>query len=146
TNAGFAVSAQLLQNVFQSMMDRGIEASAALKQAGATGAVFLDSPGDWTIQGTILQPGEAIRQAGIQLPDNRVALFMAVGHDKKVDIDIQVKDDAGGEWTDAENDGIPVVVVDTPSAQKNYEFLVSYPKSSPEPTYAASLVLLNGVN
>ena len=146
TNAGFSVSADLLQNVFQSIMNRGIEASEALKTAGATGAVFLDSPGDWTIQGTILQPGEAIRQSGIQLPENRVALFMAVGHDPKVDIDIQVKDDAGKEWTDAENDGIPVVLLDEPSGQQNYQFLVSYPKASPEPTFAASLILLNGTN
>jgi hypothetical protein len=138
---GFRVPPDMMQTVFQNLLNKAIKVSNFFAENGAGGVVFMDSPGDWAMQATILNPKESITQNGIDIPANRAAVFLAVGHDNTYDIDTQVEDKGDGQkWTDTEKDGEPVLVVE-PGGARQVSFTVQL-SEAPEATLGTSLILL----
>ena len=139
-DGGSRISPEVLQHVFQRLLNTGSNfAEQALEKFGA-GLVFHEA--DWAVQGTILYPGETIRQRGIDL-SAAPAVFTAVSHEDGLDINIQVLDsNSGQEWLDTEVDSNPLVFIEQPQADTKYEFAVTYPAGTSEDgTLATSLLL-----
>jgi hypothetical protein len=136
---GLRVEAEILQAVFQRLLDAGAFASAKVQEMGfPNGLVFHES--DWAVQGTILYAGEAIRQRGIRLGGNS-AVFAAVSHEESLNIDLEVIDAGTGQsWADNEPDSNPIVIVDTPDPNTTYDLRVIY-GAGETPTLATSLIL-----
>ena len=139
-DGGFAVPAAMMQTTFQHMLDKGKKASALLEDNDLGGAVFLDSPGDWAMQATILQPGETITQRGIVVPAGRASLFMAVAHDMSMNLDIGVEDPDGNMQADTEKDAEPVVLVNARDTDTAYALKVQLAEAT-EATLATALIL-----
>ena len=140
-DGGLRIEAEILQAVFQRLLDAGTHASTKVQEMGfPNGLVFHES--DWAVQGTILYGGEAIRQRGIRLGTNS-AVFAAVSHEESLNIDLEVIDAVSGQsWADSEPDSNPLVIVDTPDPNTTYDLRVIYggDANSP-PTLATSLIL-----
>src|SRR5690606_25950766 len=136
---GLRIEAPILQHVFQRLLDSGQFASARVQQAGfPNGLVFHEN--DWAVQGVVLYPGEAIRQRGIDL-DATSTVFSAVAHDESFNIDLEVSDVNSGQiWADKEPDGNPLVLIDQPNPQSDYDVRIIY-GSGQAPTLATSLIL-----
>lgn len=136
---GLRIEAEILQAVFQRLLDAGAFASAKVQEMGfPNGLVFHES--DWAVQGTILYAGEAIRQRGIRLEGN-AAVFAAVSHEESLNIDLEVIDaNSGQSWADNEPDSNPIVIVDTPDASTTYDLRVIYGQGE-SATLATSLIL-----
>jgi hypothetical protein len=136
---GLRIEAEILQAVFQRLLDAGAFASAKVQEMGfPNGLVFHES--DWAVQGTILYAGEAIRQRGIRLEGN-AAVFAAVSHEESLNIDLEVIDaNSGQSWADNEPDSNPIVIVDQPDASTTYDLRVIYGQGE-SATLATSLIL-----
>lgn len=136
---GLRIEAEILQAVFQRLLDAGAFASSKVQEMGfPNGLVFHES--DWAVQGTILYAGEAIRQRGIKLGGNS-AVFAAVSHEESLNIDLEVIDAGSGQtWADAEPDSNPIVIVDTPDPSTTYDLRVIYGQGE-SATLATSLIL-----
>jgi hypothetical protein len=138
-DGGLRIEAEILQAVFQRLLDAGTFASAKVQEMGfPNGLVFHES--DWAVQGTILYAGEAIRQRGIKLGTNS-AVFAAVSHEESLNIDLEVIDARSGQtWADSEPDSNPIVIVDTPDPNTTYDLRVIYGQGE-SATLATSLIL-----
>jgi hypothetical protein len=138
-DGGLRIEAEILQAVFQRLLDAGAFASAKVQEMGfPNGLVFHE--GDWAVQGTILYAGEAIRQRGIKLGTNS-AVFAAVSHDESLNIDLEVIDASSGQsWADTEPDSNPIVIVDQPNPNTTYDLRVIYGQGD-SATLATSLIL-----
>jgi hypothetical protein len=138
-DGGLRVEANILQSVFQRLLDSGELASNKVQEMGfPNGLVFHEN--DWAVQGVILYPGEKITQRGIDLASNS-AVFAAVAHEDTFNIDLGVKDvNSGQVWADTEPDSNPVVIVDEPDENSDYELEVIYGEGD-GPTLATSLIL-----
>jgi hypothetical protein len=136
---GLRIEAEILQAVFQRLLDAGAFASAKVQEMGfPNGLVFHES--DWAVQGTILYAGEAIRQRGIRLSGNS-AVFAAVSHEESLNIDLEVIDATSGQtWADHEADSNPIVIVDQPAPDTTYDLRVIYGQGE-SATLATSLIL-----
>ena len=141
-DGGLRVEANILQGVFQRLLDSGELASNKVQEMGfPNGLVFHEN--DWAVQGVILYPGEAITQRGIDLAATS-AVFAAVAHEDTFNIDLEVKDvNSGQVWSDVEPDSNPVVIVDEPDPNSDYELRVIYGEGD-GPTLATSLILRLG--
>lgn len=137
---GFRVPPDMMQKVFQNMLDKGRKASELFANNGLAGAVFHDSPGDWAMQATILNEGQTITQNGYEVPAGRAALFMAVAHDMSMNLDLGVEDPNGQMEADTKPDAEPIVLLDPRDAETSYALKVQLVKAS-EPTLATALVL-----
>jgi hypothetical protein len=137
-DGGLRIEAEILQKVFQRLLDAGTFASAKVQEMGfPNGLVFHES--DWAVQGTILYAGEAIRQRGIKLSGSTV--FAAVSHEESLNIDLEVIDASSGQsWADNEPDSNPIVIVDTPDPNTTYDLRVIYGQGE-SATLATSLIL-----
>lgn len=138
-DGGLPISPEILQAVFQRLLDAGAFASAKVQEMGfPNGLVFHES--DWAVQGTVLYAGEAIRQRGIRLGANS-AVFAAVSHDETLNIDLEVIDASTGQsWADTEPDSNPIVIVDKPNTNTTYDLRVIYGQGD-SATLATSLIL-----
>lgn len=138
-DGGLPVEAEILQKVFQRLLDAGAFASAKVQEMGfPNGLVFHES--DWAVQGTILYAGEAIRQRGIRLGSNS-AVFAAVSHDESLNIDLEVIDAGNGQsWADNQPDSNPIVIVDKPDPNTTYDLRVIYGQGD-SATLATSLIM-----
>jgi hypothetical protein len=138
-DGGLRIEAEILQAVFQRLLDAGQHASSKVQEMGfPNGLVFHES--DWAVQGTILYAGEAIRQRGIKL-GTQPAVFAAVSHEESLNIDLEVIDAGSGQsWADSEPDSNPLVLVDTPNPNTTYDLRVIY-GTGETPTLATSLIL-----
>jgi hypothetical protein len=138
-DGGLRIEAEILQAVFQRLLDAGTFASAKVQEMGfPNGLVFHES--DWAVQGTILYAGEAIRQRGIKLGGNST-VFAAVSHEESLNIDLEVIDAGTGQsWADNEPDSNPIVIVDTPDPNTTYDLRVIYGQGE-SATLATSLIL-----
>ena len=142
-NGGTRIPAEILQHVFQRLLDAGSFAQAQLLEKGYGGLIFHE--GDWSVQGTILYPGEVIRQRGIRLPAD-AHVFTAVSHEESFNIDLQITDaNTGQEWTDLAEDSQPLLVVEA-DPNTNYEMGVIYGKDEAQgdrqgETLAVSMIL-----
>jgi hypothetical protein len=136
---GLRVEAEILQAVFQRLLDAGAFASAKVQEMGfPNGLVFHES--DWAVQGTILYAGEAIRQRGIRLGTHST-VFAAVSHEESLNIDLEVIDAGSGQsWADSEPDSNPIVILDTPDPNTSYDLRVIYGQGD-SATLATSLIL-----
>jgi hypothetical protein len=139
TEGGLRIEAPILQSVFQRLLNAGEFASGKVQELGfQNGLIFHEN--DWAVQGTVLYPGEAIRQRGISLAANS-AVFAAVAHADEYNIDLEVIDTvAGNSWSDTEPDSNPVVIVDQPDPNSSYDFRVMYGEGEGA-TLATSLIL-----
>jgi hypothetical protein len=139
TEGGLRIDAPILQSVFQRLLTSGERASAKVQEMGfPNGLIFHEN--DWAVQGTVLYPGEAIRQKGITLAANS-AVFAAVSHADEFNVDLEVIDvNTGMSWADTEPDSNPVVVVDQPDPNSMYDFRVMYGQGDGA-TLATSLIL-----
>ncbi len=138
-DGGLKVDAPILQGVFQRLLDSGQFASAKVQELGfPNGLIFHEN--DWSVQGVILYPGEAIRQRGIRLEPSS-AVFAAVSHEPSINIDLEVVDAGSGQsWADTGPDGNPLVIVDAPNPNSSYDLRVIYGAGA-APTLATSLIL-----
>jgi hypothetical protein len=138
-DGGLRIEAEILQAVFQRLLDAGAFASAKVQEMGfPNGLVFHES--DWAVQGTILYAGEAIRQRGIKLGSNS-AVFAAVSHEESLNIDLEVIDAGSGQsWADSEPDSNPIVIIDQPDPNTSYDLRVIYGQGE-SATLATSLIL-----
>ena len=139
TEGGLRVESPILQSVFQRLLDSGAFASGKVQEMGfPNGLIFHEN--DWAVQGVILYPGEAIRQSAIRLDANS-AVFAAVSHEETFNIDLEITDVMTGQvWADMEPDGNPLLIVDQPNPQSNYDVRVIY-GAGESPTLATSLIL-----
>ncbi|PRQ01082.1 hypothetical protein ENSA5_27640 [Enhygromyxa salina] len=139
-DGGLRIEAEILQKVFQRLLDSGAFASAKVQDLGfPNGLVFHES--DWAVQGTILYPGEAIRQRGITL-GSKSAVFGAVSHEDSFNVDLEVIDANSGEtFADHEPDSNPIVIVDQPDPNTSYDLRVIYGEGE-SATLATSLILI----
>lgn len=138
-DGGLRIEAEILQAVFQRLLDAGAFASGKVQEMGfPNGLVFHES--DWAVQGTILYAGEAIRQRGIRLEGNS-AVFAAVSHEESLNIDLEVIDATSGQsWADNEPDSNPIVIIETPDPNTSYDLRVIYGQGE-SATLATSLIL-----
>ena len=138
-DGGVRIPPDMLQFAFQRLLDTGsMFAGQALEKFNA-GLVFHED--DWSVQGTVLYPGETITQRGISLA-GQPAVFTAVSHEESYNIDIGVTDaNTGQQWVDTEPDSNPLVFVQEPQADSSYEFAVGFPEGTGDATLATSLLL-----
>ncbi|PRQ06280.1 emp24/gp25L/p24 family protein [Enhygromyxa salina] len=139
-DGGLPIPAETLQMVFQRLLDSGAFASGKVQELGfQNGLVFHED--DWALQGTVLYPGEAIRQTGITLGGNS-AVFAAVSHEESFNIDLEVINANTGETAvDHEPDSNPIVIVDSPDPNTSYDLRVIYGQGD-SATLATSLILI----
>jgi hypothetical protein len=139
-DGGLPIEAEILQKVFQRLLDSGSFASGKVQELGfPNGLVFYE--GSWALQGTVLYPGEVIRQQGIALGGNS-AVFAAVSHEESFNIDLEVvKANTGEVSADHEPDSNPIVIVDTPDPNTTYDLRVIYGQGD-SATLATSLILV----
>jgi hypothetical protein len=138
-DGGLRIDAETLQAVFQRMLDAGTFASGKVVEMGfPNGLVFQET--EWAVQGTVLYPGEAIRQTGIRLKSNS-AVFAAVSHEESFNIDLEVIDAQTNQtWADHEPDSNPIVIVDQPNPGTTYDLRVIYGQGEGG-TLATSLIM-----
>jgi hypothetical protein len=137
---GFRVAPEILHGFFQGLLDSGSRANDEVaKIEGRAGLIFHEGGGEWSLLGTFLNPGERITQPGIHLPGSSVIISRA--HDQSFDIDAELVDAAGRRWSDKENDAVPILVVDDPTASVEHALEVSYAKGK-DVTLAGSLILI----
>ena len=139
TDGGLRIDSEILQGVFQRLLDAGLHASGKVQELGfPNGLNFHEN--DWAVSGTVLYPGEAIRQRGIRLARNS-AVFSAVSHSDEFNIDLEVIDaGSGASWADTEPDSNPLVIVDQPDTASSYDLRVIYGEGEGA-TLATSLIL-----
>jgi hypothetical protein len=139
-DGGLRIEAEMLQKVFQRLLDSGAFASAKIQERGyPNGLVFHEN--DWAVQGTVLYPGEAIRQRGISL-GGRSAVFAAVSHEESFNIDLEVIDANTGETSaDHEPDSNPIVIIDSPDPNTTHDLRVIY-GAGDSGTLATSLIMV----
>lgn len=137
---GFRVPPKILHGLFQGLLDSGTRANDQVAEIeGRSGLIFHEGPGEWSLLGTFLRPGERITQPGIHLPGS--AVIISAAHDQSFDIDADMVDTAGRRWSDKEKDSVPILVVDDPTANVEHALEVSYAKGK-EVTLAGSLILI----
>jgi hypothetical protein len=137
---GMRIDAETLQAAFQRMLDAGSFASTKVLEMGVADGLVLHEHG-WALQGTVLYPGEVVRQTGIQLASSS-AVFLAVAHEDAFNIDLEVSDAQTGETqVDHEPDSNPIVLVEQPNPGTTYDLRVSYDAQGDGPTLATSLIL-----
>jgi len=135
---GYAVPTKMLHEVFQNLLDRGANASKTIaRDTGASGVSFNE--GNLSLHGTILNPGEGIRQSDIELSPTG-AIFLAVGHSLDIDLNMEVGSPSGLVGQDTDPDGTPVVIVAEPGQGVPHNFVVQYAKGD-QPTLGTSLIL-----
>ena len=135
---GVRVDGDVLRQTFQNLLDAGVKASQVAREAGLGGVVF--HTGGLSLLGTILEPGQAIRQRGVELEGD--ALFIALPQsDSRVDIDMIVESSGGRSWKDEDNEPLALVVVEEPSQSETYSYRVAH-SGGGVATLAASLVLI----
>lgn len=134
---GYNVPPKLLHEVFQGLLDRGAHANQLVATDGGTGASFNE--GNLSLHGTILNPGEGIRQSNIPLASTG-AIFIAVGNTQNIDLNMEVSSPSGVIGEDTETDGVPVVIVPQPEPGVPHSFVLQYVKGD-QPTLGTSLIL-----
>jgi hypothetical protein len=134
---GYTVPPKMLHEVFQNLLDRGAHASQLVARDGASGASFNE--GNLSLHGTILNPGEGIRQSQIPLSSTG-AIFLAVGHAENIDLNMEVSSPSGVVGRDTERDAVPVVIVPQPEPGVPHSFVLQYVKGD-QPTLGTSLIL-----
>lgn len=137
---GFRVPPKILKGLFQSLLDSGSRANTQVGQIeGRSGLIFHAGPGEWSLLGTFLNPGEKITMPGIHLPGS--AVIISAAHDQSLDIDAAMHDGGGRHWEDKEKDAVPILVVDDPTPNAEHALEVSYAKGTGV-TLAGSLILI----
>lgn len=136
---GLQIDPDILQVAFQTLLDNATNASMKVVEMGfPNGLIFHEN--DWALSGTILYPGEAIRQRGIELGANS-AVFSAVAHDPGMNIDLEVINvNSGAVVSDYEPDANPLVIVDQPDVNSAYDLRVIYGEGD-QATLATALIL-----
>lgn len=136
---GFRVPASLLQGVYQDLLDTGTMASEWVRsQEMGRGLVFQAGQNEWSLVGTLLDPGDKMRLPGINLQGPSV--IISRGHDPSLDLDAEVRDEAGRVWADKESDGTPMILVDDPTPGASHSLGLTYVRGE-KTTLAASLIL-----
>ncbi|EDM77472.1 hypothetical protein PPSIR1_24849 [Plesiocystis pacifica SIR-1] len=141
---GLRIDTDILQGAFQSLLDNATAASSKVIEMGfGSGLVFHEN--DWALSGTVLYPGETIRQRGLQL-DPQSAVFTGVAHDPNMNIDLEIIDaNSGASEADTAPDANPLVLIDKPDPNSSYDMRLMYPDSgNGEPALATALILKLG--
>lgn len=136
---GYRVAPELLQRVYQGLLDAGGLASRKVAEGGAgAGLHFHAGQREWSLMGTFMEPGSSISISDVHLQGPSVVLSTA--HDAACDLDLEVRDRNGHVWADRENDSAPLVVVDTQNAGAPVDMELTY-KRGDQPTLGATLIL-----
>gem|GEM_PF-2853597 len=139
---GLRIEPEVLQGAFQTLMDNATAVSIKVEEMGfPNGLLFHEK--DWALTGTVLYPGEAIRQRNITLEPNS-AVFSAVAHDETMNIDLEIIENSTGRtFADTEPDANPLVIVDSPLSESTYDMRVIYGEGE-GPVLATALILTLG--
>ncbi len=137
---GYRAPPAMLRSFYQGLLDSGAQANDSVaKMEGRNGVVFQSGNGEWALLGTFMKPNESITMPGFHLAGSTIVISKA--HDKSLDIDAELTDEAGRSWSDKEKDAEPVIIVDEPTAGASHALKVSYVGGQGD-TVAGSLILL----